>query len=436
MMLARHVLVGEHNLLVGIPQLLDGHAHGVLALAHQLGRHVGQNLLGLLQALDLPGERREHVVRVGPMMALGRLVHAEADGEGDNDDGHDNHHVGHRAAHFLGHLGRRDDGQHNAEQAGQKTKAGHKPRAHVAAGHLEQARTVRLVVAQLQERDEHEHVIHHVEDGDGLGDEHDKALDVRDEEAQEGNKGHERHLQIHKAARHAVLIGVLQHLRQKAGTSGLAEHERGTCHVGDERRHGSAEADPHEGHVNPRAVEGGAEDLIGLVQAVDQVHVGFRRDDGDAHGTGDEDDQRQDHGDEDGQREFLLRLLQLLDVGGVHIDAREAEEHAGGQGQVGEAEAVSEGIERLGRGGHVGHVALGEPHHREDDDERQRDERADDDAVLGQAGEGLHALGGQEGQAPVVGQPRQNDEELVLRMVHELHSPVPIRRIEADGGRG
>lgn len=102
----------------------------------------------------------------------------------------------------------------------------------------------------------------------------------------------------------------------------------GTGHVGDERRHGSAEADPHEGHVNPRAVEGGAEDLIGLVQAVDQVHVGFRRDDGDAHRTGDEDDQRQDHGDEDGQREFLLRLLQLLDVGSVHIDAREAEEHA------------------------------------------------------------------------------------------------------------
>ena len=37
-------------------------------------------------------------------------------------------------------------------------------------------------------------------------------------------------------------------------------------------------------------------------------------------------------------------------MGSVHIDAREAEEHAGGQGQVSEAEAISEGIERLGRG--------------------------------------------------------------------------------------
>ena len=58
--------------------------------------------------------------------------------------------VGHRAAHFLGHLGRRDDGQHDAEQAGQKTEGRPQPRAHVTAGHLEQARTVRLVVAQLQ----------------------------------------------------------------------------------------------------------------------------------------------------------------------------------------------------------------------------------------------------------------------------------------------
>ena len=290
-------------------------------------------------------------------------------------------------------------------------------------------------MAQLQERHEHEHVVQHVEDGNGLGDEHDEALDVRDEEAQKRNEGHERHLQVHQPARHAVLVGVLQHLRQEAGAASLAEHERGTGHVGDERRHGGTEADPHEGHVNPRAVEGGTENLVGLEQAVDQVHVGLRRNDGNAHRAGDEDDQRQDHGDEDGQGEFLLGLLQLLDVGGVHVNAREAEEHAGGQGQVGEAETVAEGIERFGRGGHIGHVALGQPHHREDDDEGQRDERADDDAVLGQAGEGLHALGGQEGQAPIVGQPCQNDEELVLRMVHELHGPVPIGCVEADGGR-
>ena len=41
MVLAVHVLVGQHDLLVGVPQLLNGHAHGVLALAHQLGRHIG-----------------------------------------------------------------------------------------------------------------------------------------------------------------------------------------------------------------------------------------------------------------------------------------------------------------------------------------------------------------------------------------------------------
>lgn len=82
-------------------------------------------------------------------------------------------------ADLGGKLCRRVERQHDAEHGGKDANAGHKPRTEHAAWHLEATRTVRLLVTQAQERDEHEHVVGEVQDRDRLRDEGDEAFDVR-----------------------------------------------------------------------------------------------------------------------------------------------------------------------------------------------------------------------------------------------------------------
>ncbi len=131
--------------------------------------------------------------------------------------------------------------------------------------------------------------------------------------------------------RHTVLVVGLQGLGQKARTTRLAKHVGRAGHVGDQRCHGSSQACPHEQDVNPRRPEALAEDLVGLVEAVDQVHLGLGRHNGNDQSARDEDDERKDHADEDGERELLLGVLELFDMRSIHIDACIGEEHAGGQ---------------------------------------------------------------------------------------------------------
>ncbi|MPM69992.1 hypothetical protein SDC9_116940 [bioreactor metagenome] len=294
-----------------------------------------------------------------------------------------------------------------------ESHSAHKPHSQLSARHLEGARRVRLFEAQLDKRPEHQHV-HDEIHGDCKGGEYLVGRLHRGQQHEDDGKDrYDRRLEIEDVDLYSMLICLLEDERQISGlTYGENTFARSRDPCVDSREDSEGEAD-RDDRRKPFEAEGLEEIAVGDKQALCKVDVLLRDDETDRQCAKDEDSHCDARRDENGERVILLRVLYLVDVDRRDLHSRVEEEYTHREREVAEVPQVGDEVAGMQR--HVDRMPRNVIEDAEDDEDRRRDDGADESAPFAYRARERHPSEVHQRRAPVKDEDYRQGVHLVRR---------------------